>query len=286
MIQLEDISMKKDINKLMRLEEINEVLPKNSKVFNKHKKKIEMLCKSLTYPIEDYSPEMTCNSVKSFLKEKETIGRILYSELSNIIFDLDDNKRGLFGMNVEKLLLFVTNKDNKIDKDSKVEEDCRKIVIKIYDHFNLAQKQIAIIDKRFNSRLEITKEHFNDDLKKIEREYITILGIFASVVLTFVGGMAFSTSVLENIAKANIYRTLAVTVLLGMVLVNSIYILLRFIFAINEKPFKKDIVNIKNINMILIGFLCFVVIGWVIDVGLLQGYLRSMFDFWIRQLIK
>ena len=41
---------------------------------------------------------------------------------------------------------------------------------------------------------------------KQQREYISILGIFAAVVLAFTGGIAFSTSVLKNINTVSVYR--------------------------------------------------------------------------------
>ena len=42
--------------------------------------------------------------------------------------------------------------------------------------------------------------------RDMQKEYITILGIFASIVLAFTGGMAFSSSILENIDKSSVYR--------------------------------------------------------------------------------
>ena len=48
-------------------------------------------------------------------------------------------------------------------------------------------------------------------MESSQREYIAILGIFAAVVLAFTGGIAFSTSVLNNVAKASIYRTVTVS---------------------------------------------------------------------------
>ena len=44
-------------------------------------------------------------------------------------------------------------------------------------------------------RIEETNAHSKD----VQKEYIAILGIFAAVVLAFTGGIAFTTSVLQNI---------------------------------------------------------------------------------------
>ena len=38
----------------------------------------------------------------------------------------------------------------------------------------------------------------SEELGKQQREYTAILGIFASIVLTFIGGIVFSTGVVER----------------------------------------------------------------------------------------
>lgn len=65
-----------------------------------------------------------------------------------------------------------------------------------------------------------------DDMQK---QYIAILGIFASIVVAFTGGIAFSTSVLENISNSSIFRILFVVVILAGVLINVVFILTHFI---------------------------------------------------------
>lgn len=63
----------------------------------------------------------------------------------------------------------------------------------------------------------------------MQREYVAILGIFASIIVTFMAGMVFSSSVLSNIDKVSIYRLVFVIAALAAVLVNMLYVLLRFL---------------------------------------------------------
>ncbi len=69
----------------------------------------------------------------------------------------------------------------------------------------------------------------------MQKEYITILGIFAAIVLEFTGGMAFSSSVLENIDKSLIYRIILVVCVIGLILFNVMWLLIDFIRDINGK---------------------------------------------------
>ncbi len=59
------------------------------------------------------------------------------------------------------------------------------------------------------------------------------MGIFASIVLAFIGGMTFSTSVLNNIHNGSIYRLLIITSLIGMIFIAMIWLLMDFIKTIH-----------------------------------------------------
>ncbi len=80
----------------------------------------------------------------------------------------------------------------------------------------------------------------SEELNKQQTQYITILGIFASIVLTFVGGLAFSTSVLSNIDKANAYRLVFVMAFIALFFGNILYLLFSFLSKISLSEEKKD----------------------------------------------
>lgn len=99
-------------------------------------------------------------------------------------------QRGIFATNVEKLLLYSLDEKNHVGADTK------KIIVEIYDHFQLAISQIENANNIFAASIEDAKDKLQQQVKGVEKEYISILGIFASIVLAFVGGITFSTSVL------------------------------------------------------------------------------------------
>lgn len=88
--------------------------------------------------------------------------------------------------------------------------------------------------KKF-SELTEKSEEINKKLDNSKIDYIAILGIFASIVLGFVGSMAFSTSVLQNMKNVSIYRLIAVSCIIGMVFVNIIWMLVYFILRLSDK---------------------------------------------------
>lgn len=79
-------------------------------------------------------------------------------------------------------------------------------------------------------------EEVKKELKASQKEYISILGIFSAVVLAFTGGIAFSTSVLENIHLASIYRTSFICLIIAFILLNVLYLLFKYIEKIVCEP--------------------------------------------------
>lgn len=193
---------------------------------------------------KEYSPSDFIKCVQSYLNEDEKLDRILYSEITNHVFSLNSKESGIFSTNVEKSLLYVLDENNNVD------EDCRKIVIKIYDHFQLVSSQKENIGNIFSSGINDTKEIMIKEIKNVEKEYITILGIFASIVLTFVGTFTFSTSVLQNMHNVSMYRIMVVVLLIGGVSLNILYGLFYYIERIvKEKQHTVIPIVIMNITI-------------------------------------
>ena len=82
----------------------------------------------------------------------------------------------------------------------------------------------------------------------MQTEYTTILGIFAAIILAFTGSFSFSSSVLENIHQASVYRLIIITLIVGFVTFNIICALFDFITRINNKkwPPNKSLSSVKS----------------------------------------
>lgn len=102
-------------------------------------------------------------------------------------------------------------------------------------------------------------------LNNMQKEYITILGIFASIVIAFIGGAVFSTSVLQNIANASIYRISFISVGIAAVIINLIYILVRFIQELNKEEGKaiKYPTYMMALNIIILIGALLVFLAWL-----------------------
>ena len=241
----------------------------NSRKYQYTKQQMRGLCDGFSVPSREYESNKMIEAIEDYLNEQDKLDRILYSEISNYIFELNDSQRGNFLTNIEQLLIDILEKDNSVSID------IRKIVLKIYDHVQLVTYQVENSNKIFEKSILDVKSKLHDEIKGIEREYVTILGIFASIVLAFVGGITFSTSVLQNIDKVSIYRLILIVDAIGMILINIIYLLISFILKINDKEDDNSLF-LKNVNKVLFGIVIIVIICWVLNITELQGYLNKI----------
>lgn len=149
-------------------------------------------------------------------------------------------------------------------------------ICKFIDHVNLDIARVNYTKSESAKMLQIFNKENGDILSKVstidekaermQREYITILGIFSSIVVAFVAGMTFSGSVLNNIDKASIYRIILIISAISLMLFNLVNLLLSFISDINEtdKHNSERVTIINKVNSVLNTVVFLDVIAWLI----------------------
>ena len=165
------------------------------------------------------------------------------------------------------------------EEDTKKAKNYKKCLEKLYDHINLESVRFNYLKSIENSTIgriensdkkiqEIEERHkqIQDDIDKQRSQYIVILGIFASIVLAFVGGMIFSSSVLSNMHKVGIYKLTFVMCFVALFFGNILFALFKFIKDINSvndteerKSWWKTLLNSNwcQFNLFFIVIICF-----------------------------
>lgn len=185
-----------------------------------------------------------------------------YSDLFAWISDFNEDP----DISVEDLtgnIKFIYETGCCLEHDSEVMNHINKL----WDHVNLEYARIKYSESRYdnkdifkkmgkaerktNTLIDITEKL----LKKVnnsQKESVAILGIFAAVVISFTGGVAFSTSVLSNINQASIYRIVLAILLLGIVLINIFGSLTYFIFKTIDREKKYNWIPQLIVSIIFI----------------------------------
>lgn len=195
---------------------------------------IDSICYSVMVEPEDFNPDNAISVINDYIGSSDKLPRLLYSEITQIVYSIEDpSDRENYIGNLRKLA------DYALDIDNNVAQEAQNIILRLMDHSDLAFRQIDAIQDDFTKQIAETKDTLTDNFKGIEKEYISILGIFAAIIMAFVGGMTFSTSVLNNIRDVSIYRLITVACIIGIVFFDMIWLMIDLIRTINGHIIRK-----------------------------------------------
>jgi hypothetical protein len=209
-------------------------------------------------------------SVLTTLKNESDVGdinilgqnlEIIRNGYKSVNFDENGNPIDI-SENIKKLydhvsldiarISYSEGENRKVSQEETIDDLKAKINL-LQEKINSSQKTVDDTSSKIES--------FQKRMDSTQKEYVAILGIFASVVLTFIGGIVFSSSVLQNFHNSSIYRISFICLVLGLVLFNILYFLFYFIERIvkDKATINKKLFYIVNsIVVVLIGliFIC------------------------------
>ena len=209
---------------------------------DRHKSLKEIIIKylSLDSLLEEQSDEIIkkLNDIYSDGRYRHRYSEITEAVLSSIKKD-EDATLMTITQNIRIIKEKIDNQKENTNTKANIE--------KLYDHINLECIRLRESNQRmkkinedlsrlekFNDKIENKLKSTEQILKKQQAQYITILGIFASIVLAFVGGLTFSTSVLANMHNVSFFRLVFVLCFIALFFGNILHFLFRFLKDINQ----------------------------------------------------
>lgn len=110
----------------------------------------------------------------------------------------------------------------------------RKMYNELINSIDGSQKTVKITQKNVSS--QITKlNDITDKVEKIQNDFISMLSIFAAVIIAFIGGLSMIGSSLQYMGTVSKYRLVFVLIIIGLTMFNVIYMLLYIISKISNK---------------------------------------------------
>ena len=232
---------------------------------DKHK----LLKEVITYFCLDSLSEDKSSEVIDKLKEiydddnyRHRYSEITEAVLSNVRKDKDED---IVLMTITQNIRIIKEKIDQI-------KDLKNIVPhieKLYDHINLECIRLRNSNERIKElnddicKLEKTHTEIKNKLESTEKtlkqqqvQYITILGIFASIVITFTAGFGFSSAVFSKVGDTNPFILAFIMCFVAFFIGNILHFLFRFIKDINQiqRPgFWKQ--GIFWFNIVIVAFL-------------------------------
>lgn len=169
-------------------------------------------------------------------------------------------------------------------KNTLGEKDVSGKIMKLLDHVELEtirldrMKAVQMYSedmKRLQTEMgEVAKEStemasaVKQDVEKYHEQSVAILSIFSAVVLAFMGGISFSSGILGAISQTTVFRLVLTILMLGFVLFNSIFVLLRYVaYIIQKQESLRFKTGIRAFNIALVVALALLIIVYACGGG-------------------
>lgn len=153
---------------------------------------------------------------------------------------------------------------------------------KLCDHVELESKRLAIQNTATLDSLNVLKQTakvleqqrkdqdalqgvIDEQSKRLDsmnRETVSILGIFAAIVTTFVAAVAFTNSVFQNINAGSINRMLVLTMVSGLVMFDMLVSLFVFLTHVTNVEFRFLKFLSIGFNVLFVIMVCVVVMNY------------------------
>lgn len=124
-------------------------------------KEMDEICRMLSEETKEFDAKKFFSKIFGYIEKKD---RLLYTNISNYIFTLNDEQFGVLQTNVDNVVNYVYSNSFKIDfaedlkKQRREVERSQRVVLKMWDHVNLARRQYILF------------QHKDDDYAKIVDE--------------------------------------------------------------------------------------------------------------------
>lgn len=185
-----------------------------------------------------------------------------YSSVTGIMLRLQKEKDDAFGWVLENLEAIITHMETNrvnskvIDKVRKLHDhislestrydqlyraykdkvgDAEKSMEDINGQYESIKQQYKDVNKQYDEIKELA-ENTRTEATQLKTEMVTILSIFAAIVLTFMGGMSFTASTFHGIAETSVYRLIAISCICGLVIFNTVVALIYLITRLINRP--------------------------------------------------
>lgn len=246
-----------------------------------------LICKGLTVDSRRYKASISIDKMREYLTHYD---RLLYSIISKYIFDLSEEKVGVFTTNLDAL-----NDHIRQHQDS-LEDNLKLGIIKFWDHVHLALYQCDNLRQdedefefRFKENVPLIKKDMEDDLRDFKSSMITqliaLVGIFTAMAFLVFGGINSLDNIFNGAKNFPIIVICIIGALWGIVMLNLVFVFMVFIAKLSNKTLRakhKDGINVirmvKLINAAMGCVLCISVWIYVLQYLGVSNIVQAIYD--------
>lgn len=180
--------------------------------------------------------------------------RLMYSAISNYIFDKTEEELGVFGTNLDSVLHYVEGETAKNPKDERWGK-IFKAVLKFYDHSNLAVQQQKLVNKK---RMDLEREveviltpKVSEITKEMTQQLVDLIGIFTALSFIVFGGISSLNSIFGAVQgtledEHSVLPVLIIAIAWALCMMNLLFGFMYFVIRIThlKKPVDEEATNL------------------------------------------
>lgn len=203
-------------------------------------KDISAICDAIAGTTQMFNAQDACVMVQNYAEE---YGRWFYSDITNYLFAIDENDQTTFFSNLEEMLKFShTGYSSGDEKENK--EELQRMIDKLWDHSNLAQRQKEIIGKKESDikrhmELVVTPQMM-EFREKTSKELISLIAIFTALSFIVFGGISSLDNIFDGVVSVPIIQLVIVGCIWGLCMLNLVFVFMFLISKLTGLPMKSD----------------------------------------------
>lgn len=184
-------------------------------------------------------------SIYNEIKTNYLNKRLIYSIISNKIYDLDEDILNNLEMACERLVEYSATMTSDNDNES-----IKKIITKLADHINLALAQERYLISYNNNELQDkidnvdafmeNVEEIKNRIENINTQIISVLGIFTAIAFILFGGISSAASIFDKMNNPSIGQLLIFGGIWGLIMYNTIYFLIYYVSKLTKVSIKTN----------------------------------------------
>lgn len=220
-------------------------------------KEMDEICKKLSTASQEFDAKAFFEKMYGYITQRD---RLLYTHITNYIFDLSDEKFGILQTNVDNVVNYMYGEQCKEDYAERLKtkaqvydfERTQRTVLKMWDHVNLARRQYVLFHHKDQDYAKIVDEKMEFAEAKISKEMniqlISLIAIFTALSFLVFGGISSLDNIFDGAKDIPITKLLIVGDIWCFCIMNLIFVFLFFIAKIT----KLDIKSTDNVNANLV----------------------------------
>lgn len=209
----------------------------------------EVVCNKLFETTVGFEREAVYQELRDYIEKYD---RIFYSIISQYIFHKanDKAKFAIVNQNIDTLYGHIQDlKKKNVDEDKTDEYDhMERVILKIYDHVNLAYKQLDELkdsDDEFERKFKINAAPFQEKFsREMSMQLLTMISIFTALAFLMFGGISSLGSIFSN-HELPILKVMIIGSVWGLCILNVVFV---FLFCVGKMTKIGIASNIKNKN--------------------------------------